>query len=252
MYFGAILMKKATLLLIILTVAVSGCALGGNNRPQRSFAFTPGQSAAASETPSAVPVTATPTASPVPPTATPLPTATPPSQFPTVTLTQDAICRKGPDKRYFILGNIAKGQTTQVNGKNTDASWISVERPGMSGSYCWVPASDLDGLNDTSALRVLTVQQLPPLPTGVTAGPGHTPGEVCGSSNHLVLRWLAQDGIGYHIYRNGKNIATVYNDYYIDFDTPGSSKPYVYTYTVEAFNGAGVSNPASLAVTICG
>jgi hypothetical protein len=77
---------------------------------------------------------------------------------------------------------------------------------------------------------------------------------VCGTTAaHMILEWTpVAQGVGYYIYRNGKNIGTEYSGRFRDFDTPRSKTPYIYVYMVQAFNASGVSaKSVSVSVTLC-
>jgi hypothetical protein len=159
----------------------------------------------------------------------------------------------GPGKRYYAVLNISKGKSFEASGRNADSSWFAVQATRI-GDDCWVPAASLEnpGAPSNSGqalsdLNVIDTQALPGEPMNVTASDN-----ACGMVNHLWLYWVTVDAIGYRIYRNGKEIATVYGGKYRDLDTPRSKLPTIYLYEIEAFNASGVSERAGVSVTICG
>ena len=113
--------------------------------------------------------------------------------------------------------------------------------------YFWVPTANLENPGDLSALNSRYTQPLPDEPINVSASDN-----ACGGINHLWLYWKTTNAVGYRIYRNNKEIATVYGDKYRDLNTPRSKLPSAYLYEVESFNASGVSSRSSISVTICG
>lgn len=245
-------MKKTLLLAALIAILVTACVSGrpSEQPPANNSAQQP---PAATATATKVPPTSTKVPTPVPPTATPEPTATatPAAMlFPTVTFTEKTTCRMGPDKNYFAVVTYQPEQTSQANARTEDGSWLMVasQQPNKD-LFCWVPATSVQDFGDVMALRTAAYAPLPPSPTMLTATEG-----VCGTTAaHMVLEWAPQtSGVGYYIYRNGKNIGTVYGQRFRDFDTPRSKTPYVYVYVVQAFNAAGVSpKTVSVSVTLC-
>jgi hypothetical protein len=241
-------MRKAFRFLVLVAVLMSGCnfAAPATNPPLDTP--TP-ETIAATEAPTALPPTATEEPSPVPPSPTPellTPGATATSViFPTLTIATDTICRMGPEKRYNFVTRVSKGQSFEVSGRSEDSSWVSIQASRL-GDDCWVPVSSLEYPGDLSALNVRYTQPLPDEPMNVTASDN-----ACGV-NHLWLYWQTVNAVGYRIYRNGKEIATVHGDKYRDLSTPRSKLPSVYLYEIESYNASGVSPRVSLSVTICG
>ena len=239
-------MKKGFLIILMLVFGLSACAPSAGGQ---SFRLTAQAArAAASPLPSDTPLP-TQTVTPIPATVTPtpLPSLTPTSSFlPLVTFAQNGICHTGPNTRYYRTGTVAAaGKKFQANARNADGSWISVQAPGV-GDYCWVQLSSLDHPGDLGAVHVFDVQPLPDSPINLVASPN-----ACGSNN-LWLHWYPVYGMGYHIYRNGTALTTVYKGEFQDHQTPHPDKPTVYLYSVEAFNASGVSIPNTAEVTLCG
>lgn len=243
-------MNKAFTFLLLCAVFLSACGFGGRPSPG---AFETQAARIATEIPTdeptAVPFTPTVTASPAPPSATPNLTPQPTATsvlFPMLTFAKDTICRIGPGKRYFARLSVSKGKSYEASGRNEDGTWVSVQAP-QAGDQCWTPVDSLESAGDLSALRVLETQPLPETPINVVAS-----GNACGVINHLWLYWYGIDALGYRIYRNGKEIATVYGSKFRDLETPRSKTPTNFYYEIEAFNASGVSERTGVTVTICG
>ena len=245
-------MKKSILILALLTLLVSACA---SNRTRTPRGTQPALAAVAA-TATLIPVTATA----ILPTGTDEPSATPAltataagTLFPVVTFAEQAVCRFGPDPNYHRVVTFEQGATSRAEGRSEDNAWVlmlSLQDPN-SVSTCWAPVASLEYFGNISDLMLAPTPLLPDGPTRVV-----TSKPVCGShgGDAITISWSpVVDGVGYYVYRNGKNIATVYGDRYIDHDTPGSKKPYVYTYTIQAVDGAGLSKlTVSTSITLCG
>lgn len=236
-------MKKLLLLLVLTMLLVSACA------PQPTPTPLPTAAPVIENTPTVRPPTATPA-----PSATPEPTltATPATElFPTVTFTQKVICRLGTDVNYFPVVTFTPGQTSRVENRSFDAQWLMIDaQTPNKNPTCWVPVASVEAV---PGLENLLVSAPPPLPAGPISA-SVSPG-VCGVNRQgpITLTWSqGSAGTGYYIYRNGKNIATVYGGLYLDRDTPASKTPYTYTYGIQAFNSVGLSKvTASASVTLC-
>jgi hypothetical protein len=242
-------MKKSITLLVLAAVFLSAC---GSLKP--SAQDTPSVPATVVNTATALPPTSTATA--VPPSATPEPslTATPKvTLFPTVTFTEKVVCRLGPDVNYFPVVTFSAGQTSQVQGRSEDNAWLIVmSQVKIKSSTCWVPVASVENFGNVSDLIVSVA---PPLPVG----PSSATAAKVGCGNRAVpgmattIYWSpVVDGVGYYVFRNGKNHATVFGGYFVEHDTPNSKNPYVYTYGIQAFNSVGLSKvTASVSITLC-
>jgi hypothetical protein len=247
--FGALAMKRTLILLTLIATLVTAC--GAAQTTQQPVKFIP---LPATETlaPTAVPPTKAPTAVPsAVPTATQTPIPVAPK---TVTFAEKVTCRMGPDKHYNAVVTYLPGQTTTLEGRSEDSAWVMVDvTVPNKASTCWAPVASLDKPGDLSTADVIPAIPLPAAPLSLTATNG-----VCGTTggttgNPMKLVWVrAAPGLGYRIYRNGKNIGTVYDDHFRDFETPRTKKPYTYVYTIESFNAIGVSaKSVSVSVTLC-
>ena len=242
-------MRKTLSLILLISLFLSGCNFAG-----------------AANTPTPNPPTLAPVATTLPPTDEPSPTtpaetptaaatatddtASPSASatsmiFPVVTIAVNSICRMGPDKLYNPVLTVTKGSAFEVSGRSADSAWVSINASKI-GDDCWVPVASLESPGDLKDVNVRYTQPLPDEPVGVTAS-----GNACGAT-HLWLYWKTVNAVGYRIYRNGKEIATVYGDQYRDLNTPRTKLPTIFLYEVASFNASGVSPRASVSVTICG
>ena len=209
--------------------------------------------ATAMDTATSAPPTSTPTE--VPPSATPEPSPTATTHvtlFPTVTFTETVVCRLGPDVNYYPVVTFSPGQTSQVQARSEDSAWLIVmSQVKIKSSTCWVPVASVENFGNIGDLIVSVAPPLPVGPSSATAAK-----VACGNrlgAGPLTIYWSpVVDGVGYYIYRNGKNHATVFGGYFVDHDTPNSKNPYVYTYGIQAFSSVGLSKvTASVSVTLC-
>lgn len=105
------------------------------------------------------------------PTSTVAPTIVPtdtfvPTQIPTSTPSQVSLvvtdelinCRVGPGTVYELLGEIRRGQTARVAGRNDTSTWWYIYDPGRPGGFCWV-SSDVTQI--TVGATALPVVQAP-------------------------------------------------------------------------------------------
>ena len=241
-------MKKIYIILALIAITASACS------PQKTAVLPvtpqPTLEPIATETPQIPTATAfpSPTSEPPQPTLTITPSIT---LFPEVTFSEKAVCRFGPDTHYYRVVTFETGQTSKVQGRSEEGYWLLILTQAPNKSFtCWVTTSSV---KDFGEVKNLLVSIPPPLPVGPSNA--KTNKGVCGINRQgaIVVEWgPVMAGTGYYVYRNGKNIAAIYDGIYIDHDTPGSKTPYVYTYTIQAFNSAGISAVvASTSVTLC-
>jgi len=243
-------MKNTFLITALFALLISACSSSNSSAPVKETPQVTKTVAIATK----VVIPATRTAAPISPSETLAPTTTStPSVtlFPTVTFRENVVCRQGPDKNYYRVVSLNSGQSSQVQGRNEDGEWLNILTNTPNKSFtCWIPLSSVEKFGEVKDLMVLIASPLPIGPNRVSATKG-----ACGVNKHgtVVLEWSPQaSGTGYIVYRNGKNIANVYDSIYIDHDTPGSATPYNYDYLIQAFNSVGVSKvTASIRVTLC-
>lgn len=239
-------MKKTFNFVVLIAILLSGCNFAGPTPDMPTL-----EPPAATEEPTSPPPSATPSEETSPEPLTPTPTDSPLSDatssiFPTLTLATDTICRMGPEKHYYPVAKVEKGQSFEASGRNEDTTWVSIQARPFHDD-CWVPIESLEAPGDLKELTIRYTQPLPGQPINIRASDN-----ACGVKNHLWLYWSTVDAVGYRIYRNGKEIATVYGDKYRDLSTPSSKKPSIYLYEIESFNASGTSPRAGVSVTICG
>lgn len=142
--------KLITLFLLTAFVAVS-CNLPVNTPEATATPLFTETAALPSDTPA-------PTSTP-PPTDTPLPTLTFTPSVPTVTtLDKPVNCRLGPSTAWLATSALNLGQSAQIVGKNSDASWWLIQDPLNPGRNCWVASSVTSASGNLSGLQVVQTQ----------------------------------------------------------------------------------------------
>jgi len=227
------------------TVTAALYLLGPNLLSQATASVAP---------PSALPIVTTPTlpatASAVPSstlaatetltlqvTATVTSTPIPAISEPTGEFTQNANCREGPGTAYSVVTSLLQGQTVSIDGRNEMSTWWWIVLP--SGGHCWVSGVSVDVAGPVEDVPVIPTP--PPPPSNLEASAS------CTSSTYSVsLTWFdaAENELGYYVSRDGNRVATLGSgstSYSENFVGRGS-----HTYTVEAFNSAGSSDPATV------
>jgi uncharacterized protein YraI len=108
--------------------------------------------------PTAVPPTPTPEPTPIPtvaaPTAPPLPTASPVLVGPRQE-NDFANVRALPDINSQRLGQLNKGQSAPVRGKNGDGTWLQITFPGAPDGVAWVLGEVVQVTGDVNTLPVV-------------------------------------------------------------------------------------------------
>lgn len=244
-------MRKTFNFVLLVALLVSGCNFAAPTPDMPTLEPPVASPLGTTEEPTFPPPDATPSEEPSPeppsatPTDSPLGSATS-SIFPTLTLAIDTICRMGPEKHYYPVVKVQKDQSFEASGRNEEETWVSIQARTF-GDDCWVPIESLESPGDLKDLTIRYTQPLPGEPINIRASDG-----ACGVKSHQWLYWSSVDAVGYRIYRNGKEIATVYGDKYRDLSTPSAKKPTIYLYEIESFNASGTSPRAGVSVTICG
>lgn len=190
-------MKKSKLLWVIslLIVFSLGCGLISRTTPATESAAlsTPTRTPLPTFTPvqptQVVIIIPTPTETPLPtatpvPTETPVPTDTPPPpaeptatpvSAPQVSMSQVINVRSGPGTGYARVGQVDAGDTSDVLGRNNDASWVMINYSGGQG---WVFAQLTTIQGDVNSVGVVEVAAAPPpaaTNTPVPAAPAPAP-----------------------------------------------------------------------------
>ncbi len=163
--------------LILLSLSCS--VFGGNNAlptaevrlvpatptGQPTFTATPPMSAIVAVPTATIPPTETPIPIEVAPTETPLPTNTPVPAA-KVSIVQVMNVRSGPGTNYPKIGQVSVGHTSDILGRNNDASWLQINTPGGLG---WVFAQLTQVEGDANTAPV--VEAAAPPPTNTPAPP---------------------------------------------------------------------------------
>jgi len=240
-------MKKTFILMCVMALFLSACALGRTPRSTR----TPGGAAAA------LPATTTETPEAVLPASTSTPTSAPVST-PTATqgigslvgLVQDTTCRKGPGQSYFKVFSYFGKDTVELEGRNEGADWVLIQDAFNADVVCWVPTAALMPMDWLDGVAVAEYAALPAAPTSISA-----PKSLCGTATGpVVVKWSpVASGVEYQVYRNGELVSTQSDGRYYDPDMPKPHTTVVYTYVVQAVNDYGVSPHAlTVSVAFCG
>ena len=158
-------------------------ALTPTRTPKPTFTPTPVETPTPEIFPTATPLPPTPTPE-VPPTPTPEPaTPTPepptpapqpptPTPAPVVIVQQDKVnVRQGPGTAYNTVGQVTKGTSLQIVGKNAAGDWWQV--CCVSNQQVWITGQLVQVQGDTSTVPV--VASVPPPPPAATPRPRPTP-----------------------------------------------------------------------------
>ncbi len=174
-----------------------------------------------------------------------------PSSGPTLQITAGAAsCRRGPSANFAEITTIALGTSLEVIGKNPESNYWQVKVPN-SADTCWVSGTDGKVSGNTAALPEATAEANNP---DVPAGPGalfysFTCPFAAGGQQQITvdLRWTdkASNETGYHVFRDGTQIADLPADSTSYSDTTAIAAGAVLTYQVEAYNNLGTSPKAA-------
>lgn len=182
-------------------------------------------------------------------TLTAQPTAASPTATtkPTLKITaSNASCTTGPGTKFDVLATYSSGTTVDMIAQDTADGYWMVKDPA-SGTSCWVRAQDATARGSFDLLPEVTPQAAG---QGVPARPTvFYPNYSCDPNGlTTALTWddAANNEKGYHVYRDGVQIA----------DLPANSTKFSetipftlgsqVTYAVEAYNDAGVSGQRTL------
>jgi hypothetical protein len=157
----------------------------------------------------------------------------------------------GDDWDGAVARTPGAGQTIfdQYLAPSQDTYWTQEQTSPGNPANTAVTLNDTAPTNDhwnlsTIEIRPAASDTTPPtVPANLTAA--------ANSSNQVSLSWSpSTDNVGvagYYVFRNGARVATTTSTTYLD---NGVSPSTMYTYTVEAFDGAGNLSPASNAATV--
>ena len=97
---------------------------------------------------------------------------------PTITANLDTNCRQGPDATFDIVGGLRVGDTSEVYGMLSNASWWYIKNPDKeSPKYCWVWGSTTEVTGSTNSVPVMAVpptpyKSLPDVSVNISVDPG--------------------------------------------------------------------------------
>ena len=198
---------------------------------------------------------ATATSPAITPFASPaLPDVTPTTKPTLLINTDNASCNSGPGADFTVIATFPAGTSVDILGKDTpDSYWIVLDP--TSHNLCWVQAQDATASGNYQALPQVT----PPAGSSkpkTPAGPGYViwTFSCAGSQVTVTLTWpdKADNEKGYHIYRNGSQIAELPPNSTSYTDTTADTSGGVIVYAVAAYNDAGSSPQASTAKSASG
>jgi hypothetical protein len=237
-------MKKLLAAICVLTIALLACNI---NKELTS----PPQSQSAIATVVAQTMQAFESASPTAPTVFDTPTliAPSPSATPMAVINAIAYCRSGPAETYTSITNVNPNQKAAVLGKDPSGDYWLIE---TTSGECWIAAQSVTITGNTQTIPELT----PPPPTpagGVPARPGKLSANAScsNSSTTNILTWTdnANNENGYYVFRNSNRIADLPVNSTTYTDTANISPGTSITYSVQAYNEAGVSPQLTITST---
>lgn len=189
-------------------------------------------------------VAATPFASPVPATATKKPSL--------LINKDDSKCRSGPGPDFKVIASYNTDISVDLVAKDSADSYWLVKDPA-SADICWIQAGDSTPSGSFENLLEVTPQAV--VNNNVPARPGSISFTFSCSNNSVStqLSWSdnATNENGYHVDRLGGQIADLPANSTSYSDTVSYTIGSQMTYSVEAYNDAGVSEQRSISFT-CG
>ena len=144
------------LALLVLFATACGASATATPTPKPTVPVTPTVVPTATSAPTATPVPPTP----VPPTATPIP--------PKATTKQQVNMRQGPGTQFTIAGQMPKGTSATVLGKNENAQWLQVTFPDVAHP-AWVASAFVTVTGTIDSLPVVAVAPPPTSTPGAVA-----------------------------------------------------------------------------------
>ncbi len=179
------------------------------------------------------------------------PTLSPPASTPTLSkpllyINADTQCRTGAGANFQPVAALSRGITVELVGKNSSQSAWLIKAPNGNGT-CWVIAGDGSPSGDYQGLPEVTPQPSTQKQPGTPAFVGWP--WFCTYSNGVLykatinLSWIdpAHDANGFRVYRKGAQIADVPASTTSIIDTLTVVIGTDLTYSIEAYNDAGVS-----------
>lgn len=191
-----------------------------------------------------------------PPTSTP-PPATATLEAPALYTNQNVKCRTGAGANFQVVTSFPPGTKVDMVGKDSaDGAWL-VQVPG-SPETCWVLAQDASPSGDFQRLPEMTPQpssQKPPTQPASINWPffcEYEQGVTYKVTTDLSWFDAANDANGFRVYRGDTLITDVSVGTTSYTDTTEVTIGSNLTYSVEAYNDAGVSPRRSVTIaSIC-
>lgn len=182
------------------------------------------------------------------PSSTPPPaiTATPTFDQPRLYINAEVKCRSSIGANFRVLASFPPGTTLDIVAKDTtEGAWL-VKIPNSTGT-CWVPALDSSPSGDFLALPEVTPQpgtgQPPAAPTNLS-WPfycSYVDGVLYKITINLSWFYTGNDANGFRVYRQDALVADLPADVKAYSDTANVVLGSDLTYSIEAYNDAGVS-----------
>ncbi len=187
---------------------------------------------------------------------TSVPAATPTSR-PVLYINNNVQCRTGTKANFKVVATFTPGAVVDIIGKHTvDSAWL-VTVPN-SPDTCWVLAQDASPSGSYENLPDVTPQpsaQKPPAMPPTISWPficSYVQGNVYEVKIQLSWSSPASDVNGYRVYRFNMQIADLPATTTTFADTTNVDMGSKLTYSVEAYNDAGVSPRKSVTInSIC-
>ena len=167
--------------------------------------------------------------------------------------TANAECRGGPSTDFTLVATFAAGTNVDLAGKDSADGYYIVVDPS-SHNLCWIQAQDGTPAGSFSDLLEVT----PPAATNPKSpsGPGYVIWSFSceGSKVTVNLSWpdKADNEKGYHVFRDGVQIADLAANTTTYTDTTTHTSGKVIVYGVAAYNDVGSSQQALTAQTPSG
>ncbi len=180
--------------------------------------------------------------------ATPLasPAVSTPTTKPTLHINNNTPCRSGPAADAKVIASFTAGTTVDLIAEDgADGYWVVTDP--ATASLCWVAAQDGTPGGSFSAVPRITP---PATALALPARPGSISYTYSCDTASLttVMSWAdtADNETGYHVYRQGTQIADLPANSSAYTDTTAYTPGTQVTYAVEAYNGAGASPQRSI------
>lgn len=235
---------EATATMEVITTAVAGTVIAEGVEPPPAPGVTvlPTWTPTLLTDPSATPVITTPV---ITLTSTPLVVTSP--SAPMASVSENTSCRSGPGKAYDYIGALVVGEQAEVTGKHSATGYWIIKNPDHAGDcWLWGQYATIQGSTSNLPERVT-----PPVPTPALPLPpkdflvSYTCVPLVLPQYEMVinLSWIdkATNETGYNIYKDGIWVHSTKANVNSAAVTIQIDDGVTATFTIEAFNDAGVS-----------